>query len=201
MEDVVSAHLLAAKHAPAIGFRKYIISATTPFHPDDLAALRVDAPRVVRQHIPEYEAEYVSGAAGRCFQASEESTSMGAPEQNSAGGRATTSPRSDRPLEAGGRSAKSSRPSRWEQKDTMRRNFARDYIRWSVSHEHDRAEWAGHRNLSSACRPTEDLRRACVRHHRFSAATPSRKARKLNAQTALQRNTRRRSRLRPVSVW
>ena len=31
LADVVSAHLLAAQHAPAIGFRRYIISATTPF--------------------------------------------------------------------------------------------------------------------------------------------------------------------------
>ena len=31
IEDVVSAHLLAAEHAASIGFRKYIISATTPF--------------------------------------------------------------------------------------------------------------------------------------------------------------------------
>ncbi len=33
IEDVVSAHLLAAERAAAIGFRKYIISATTPFRP------------------------------------------------------------------------------------------------------------------------------------------------------------------------
>jgi UDP-glucose 4-epimerase len=58
IEDVVSAHLLAAKHAPAIGFRKYVISATTPFVPADLSALRTDARRVVRQYVPEYEAEY-----------------------------------------------------------------------------------------------------------------------------------------------
>ena len=58
IEDVVSAHLLAAEHAPSIGFRKYIISATTPFRPDDLADLRVDAPRVVRERVPDYEAEY-----------------------------------------------------------------------------------------------------------------------------------------------
>jgi UDP-glucose 4-epimerase len=58
IEDAVSAHLLAAKHAAALGFRKYIISATTPFRPSDLAGLRVNAPRVVRQRIPEYEAEY-----------------------------------------------------------------------------------------------------------------------------------------------
>jgi UDP-glucose 4-epimerase len=58
IEDVVSAHLLAAKHAVALGFRKYIISATSPFRPSDQAALRVDAPGVVGQRIPGYEAEY-----------------------------------------------------------------------------------------------------------------------------------------------
>ena len=58
IEDVVRAHLLAAEGAGAIGFRKYIISATTPFRPDDLADLRVDAPRVVRRLVPEYESEY-----------------------------------------------------------------------------------------------------------------------------------------------
>jgi UDP-glucose 4-epimerase len=58
IEDVVSAHLLAAERAPAIRFRKYIVSATTPFLPSDLAGLRIDAPRVVRQRVPDYEAEY-----------------------------------------------------------------------------------------------------------------------------------------------
>jgi UDP-glucose 4-epimerase len=58
IEDVVTAHLLASERAPALGFRKYIVSATTPFRPDDLPALRVDAPRVVRQRVPDYEAEY-----------------------------------------------------------------------------------------------------------------------------------------------
>ena len=47
IEDVVDAHLLAAERAPAIGFGKYIISATTPFLPEDCARLRVDAPAVV----------------------------------------------------------------------------------------------------------------------------------------------------------
>jgi len=56
--DVVSAHMLAAERAPAIGFRKYIISATTPFRREDLVALRTDAPRVVRELVPDYEAEY-----------------------------------------------------------------------------------------------------------------------------------------------
>jgi nucleoside-diphosphate-sugar epimerase len=58
LEDVVSAHLLALEGAPAIGFGRYIISATTPFMPDDLADLRTSAPRVVRRRVPEYEEEY-----------------------------------------------------------------------------------------------------------------------------------------------
>ena len=58
VEDVVSAHLLAARQAPALGFRRYIISATTPFSTDDLAALRRDAHSVVRRCVPRYEAEY-----------------------------------------------------------------------------------------------------------------------------------------------
>jgi UDP-glucose 4-epimerase len=58
IEDVVGAHLLAAEHAPRIGFRKYIISATTPFQPDDVADLRKDAPRVVAERVPDYQVEY-----------------------------------------------------------------------------------------------------------------------------------------------
>ena len=58
IRDVVDAHLLAAERAPALGFRKYIISATTPFLVEDLAELRLDAPRVVRRRLPGYEAEY-----------------------------------------------------------------------------------------------------------------------------------------------
>ncbi len=58
IQDVVDAHFLAWEHAPAIGFRKYIISATTPFLPEDLPELRVDAPQVVRRRVPGYGAEY-----------------------------------------------------------------------------------------------------------------------------------------------
>jgi UDP-glucose 4-epimerase len=58
IEDVVSAHLLAAQHTPAAGFAKYIISATTPFSRDDAAELRHDAPNVVRRCVPDYEAEF-----------------------------------------------------------------------------------------------------------------------------------------------
>ncbi|WP_225768080.1 NAD(P)-dependent oxidoreductase [Inquilinus sp. Marseille-Q2685] len=58
IEDVVDAHLLALQKAPAIGFGRYIVSATTPFRPEDLAELRRDAPAVVRRHVPGHEAEY-----------------------------------------------------------------------------------------------------------------------------------------------
>ena len=56
--DVVSAHVLALEKAAAIGFGRYIISATTPFTRDDLAELRTDAPSVVKRRVPGYEAEY-----------------------------------------------------------------------------------------------------------------------------------------------
>ncbi|WFU19164.1 NAD(P)-dependent oxidoreductase [Bradyrhizobium sp. CB3481] len=58
IEDVVSAHLLAAEHAPSAGFAKYIISATTPFARQDAADLRNNAPQVVRRYVPDYEAEF-----------------------------------------------------------------------------------------------------------------------------------------------
>jgi UDP-glucose 4-epimerase len=58
LEDVVSAHMLAAKHAHTIGFGRYVISATTPFSPDDLLELRSDAPLAVRRLVPDYESVY-----------------------------------------------------------------------------------------------------------------------------------------------
>lgn len=58
VEDVVDAHLKAATHAPSARFAKYIVSATSPFTPEDLAELRRHAPEVVRRHVPDYEREY-----------------------------------------------------------------------------------------------------------------------------------------------
>jgi UDP-glucose 4-epimerase len=58
LEDVVRAHEQALKRAPEIGFGRYIVSATTPFSPTDLAELRVDAPAVVKRLFPGYEAIY-----------------------------------------------------------------------------------------------------------------------------------------------
>lgn len=58
LQDVVDAHLLAIDRAPAIGFAKYIVSATTPFSRDDLADLHEDAPSVVRRLFPDFERGY-----------------------------------------------------------------------------------------------------------------------------------------------
>ena len=58
IEDVVDAHLAAAERAPAIGFGKYIISATTPFLREDCARLRADAPAVVSLRARGWEDEY-----------------------------------------------------------------------------------------------------------------------------------------------
>ena len=58
IEDVVGAHLLALERAPALGFGRYVISATTPFTADDLAELRSNAPAALRRHYPQFEAVY-----------------------------------------------------------------------------------------------------------------------------------------------
>ena len=56
--DAVDAHLLAAERAPDIGFGRYLVSATTPFEPEHLLQLRLDAPGVVRSLFPDCEEEY-----------------------------------------------------------------------------------------------------------------------------------------------
>jgi UDP-glucose 4-epimerase len=53
LEDIVSAQLAAIAQAPQIGFRRYIISATSPFTREDLQALRQNAPEVVHRLFPE----------------------------------------------------------------------------------------------------------------------------------------------------
>lgn len=58
LQDVVDAHVLALRKAPSIGFGRYIVSATTPFRPEDLADLRLNAPQVVERRVPEYAEEY-----------------------------------------------------------------------------------------------------------------------------------------------
>jgi UDP-glucose 4-epimerase len=56
VEDVVTSHLLAMDKAPALGFGKFIITATTPFRREDLAQLGVDAPSVLARYYPDYPA-------------------------------------------------------------------------------------------------------------------------------------------------
>ena len=90
IEDVVGAHLLAARLAPSLGFRRYIISATTPFSPADLAELTPRCGTRLRRCVPEYEAEYAA-AAGRCCRPSTASMSTRGRGANSAGGPATIS--------------------------------------------------------------------------------------------------------------
>lgn len=58
LHDAVDAHLLAVDRASAIGFGRYILTATTPFTPADVDELGRDAPAVVRRLFPDYEAEY-----------------------------------------------------------------------------------------------------------------------------------------------
>lgn len=56
--DIVDAHMLAIEKAPSLVFRKFIVSATTPFSRADLAELRADGPAVVRRLSPGFVAEY-----------------------------------------------------------------------------------------------------------------------------------------------
>ena len=58
LSDVVGAHLAALARAPGIGFGRYVVSATTPFAPGDLAELRHDAPAVVERLFPDYPEIY-----------------------------------------------------------------------------------------------------------------------------------------------
>jgi UDP-glucose 4-epimerase len=58
LADVVDAHLRAIERASAIGFGRYVVSATTPFTPEHLAELRHDAAAVVRRLFPQAEELY-----------------------------------------------------------------------------------------------------------------------------------------------
>jgi len=58
LADAVEAHILAAERAKALGFARYILSATSPFQPEHLALLRTDAPALVRRMFPDYEDVY-----------------------------------------------------------------------------------------------------------------------------------------------
>ena len=52
LEDVVTAHQRALERCADIGFAKFIISATTPFKPEDCAEIRRDLPGVLDRRVP-----------------------------------------------------------------------------------------------------------------------------------------------------
>lgn len=58
--DIVSAHLLAVDRAPDFGWGRFIISAATPFTPDDCALLGRDTPAVVNRLFPDYAELYAA---------------------------------------------------------------------------------------------------------------------------------------------
>ena len=60
VEDCVDAHVCALEQAPRLGFGRYIITATTPFHREDAAELRRDATAVVDRYIPGWRDVYAS---------------------------------------------------------------------------------------------------------------------------------------------
>jgi nucleoside-diphosphate-sugar epimerase len=58
VEDAVSAHLAALDKAAAIGFGRYIVSATTPFARTDVQELHTNAAAVLKRRVPEFERLY-----------------------------------------------------------------------------------------------------------------------------------------------
>ncbi|HEU4591766.1 MAG TPA: NAD(P)-dependent oxidoreductase [Steroidobacteraceae bacterium] len=60
VEDVVAAHLCALDRAQALGFGRFIISATTPFQREDAADLGRDAARILERRVPGHAAVYAA---------------------------------------------------------------------------------------------------------------------------------------------
>jgi UDP-glucose 4-epimerase len=58
VEDAAEAHVAALEKAPQLGFDIFIISAPTPFQPEDCAELIADAPSVVTRYFPDYPRLY-----------------------------------------------------------------------------------------------------------------------------------------------
>ncbi|HVW18005.1 MAG TPA: NAD(P)-dependent oxidoreductase [Solirubrobacteraceae bacterium] len=55
LADAVDAHRLALERAPALGFDRLVVSATTPLRREDAAELHADAPAVVSRRAPGWE--------------------------------------------------------------------------------------------------------------------------------------------------
>jgi len=64
VEDAARGHMVALERAPEVGFGTFILSAPTPFAPDDVTGLKADAPQVIARYFPDAAALY----AGRGWQ-------------------------------------------------------------------------------------------------------------------------------------
>lgn len=60
LEDAARAHLDGMARLGGLDFRRYVISAATPFWPEDRAGLRRDAPAVVERRVPGCAAIYAA---------------------------------------------------------------------------------------------------------------------------------------------
>jgi UDP-glucose 4-epimerase len=60
VEDAAESHVVALAKAPDIGFDTFIVSAMTPFSPEDCGQLIADAPAVVARYFPDYRELYAS---------------------------------------------------------------------------------------------------------------------------------------------
>ena len=58
LADMVEAHLVALRHAPRLGFDRFIITAPSPFTLEDCEQLIRDAPAVVARHHPRFRELY-----------------------------------------------------------------------------------------------------------------------------------------------
>jgi len=58
VEDAAEAHVAALEKAPQLGFDTFIMSAPTPFRPQDCSELIADAPAVVARYFPDYPRLY-----------------------------------------------------------------------------------------------------------------------------------------------
>jgi UDP-glucose 4-epimerase len=58
VEDAADAHVAALDRAPGLGLDTFLVSAPTPFAPQDCAELIADAPAVVARYFPHYQDVY-----------------------------------------------------------------------------------------------------------------------------------------------
>ncbi|MDX8523946.1 NAD(P)-dependent oxidoreductase [Mesorhizobium sp. MSK_1335] len=58
VEDAAEAHVAALEKTPQLGFDTFIISAPTPFQPEDCVELIANAPSVVARYFPDYPRLY-----------------------------------------------------------------------------------------------------------------------------------------------